>query len=256
MRKIGLGISLLMCLPATARSQEQPPQLLLHAAQCLEAKEFLPSLNATRLTFGYFLDEKSYAPAKVIYVVNYATPARSNGLVFAVFLSENNGYQKFNVQNNASFVLSKSELIGVSFKDPPLGGTWTQEHLASAIKQIEKQRRFTIPVTDLSSMDTSISCEAYTDPHRKASKRGADLLLKVCGPYPQGLSIHGGRLAKGASRRTVGHWTCVVGWPCVGRRERAPSSHVAPAVSLPLGPTLLLDGEPAPGEEPFGGKGF
>jgi hypothetical protein len=171
MRKIALGIPLLICLVATARSQEQPPQLLLRAAQCLEAKKFLPSSNATKLTFGYFLDEKSYPADKVVYVVNYATPARSNGLVFAVFLSENNGHQKFNVQNNASFVLSKSELSGVSFENPPLGGTWTQEHLASAIKQIEKQPRFTIPVKDLSPMDTSISCEAYTDSQRKGGEK-------------------------------------------------------------------------------------
>jgi len=167
MRKTALGIPLLMCLAATARSQEQPPQLLLRAAQCLEAKEFLPSSNARKLTFGYFLDAKSYAPDKVIYLVEYATPTRSNGLVFAVFLSENTGHQKFNVQNNASFVLSKSEQIGVSFKDPPLGGTWTQEHLASAIKQIEKQPRFTISVKDLSAVDPSIRCESYTDPQPK-----------------------------------------------------------------------------------------
>jgi hypothetical protein len=171
MRKIALGIPLLICLAATARSQEHPPQLLLRAAQCLEAKKFLPSSNATKLTFGYFLDEKSYPDDKVLYVVKYATPTRSNGLVFAVFLCENNGHQKFNVQNNASFVLSKSELSGVSFENPPLGGTWTQEHLASAIKQIEKQPRFTIPVKDLSSMDTSISCEAYTDPQRKGGEK-------------------------------------------------------------------------------------
>ncbi len=171
MRKIALGITLLICLAATAGPQEQPPQLLLRAAQCLEAKKFLPSSNATKLTFGYFLDEESYPNDKVVYVVNYATPARSNGLVFAVFLSENNGHQKFNVQNNASFVLSKSELSGVSFENPPLGGIWTQEHLASAIKQIEKQPRFTIPVKNLSSINTSISCESYTDPQRKRGEK-------------------------------------------------------------------------------------
>ena len=167
MKNIALRALLLICLTATVLSQEKHPQLLFHAAQCLEAKKFLPSSKSTKLTFGYFLDEKSYPDDKVVYVVNYMTPARSNGLVFAVFLNENNGHQKFNVQNNASFVLSKNELSGISFENPPLGGEWTQEHLASAIKQIEKQPRFTIPVKDLSSMDTSSSCEAYTDPQRK-----------------------------------------------------------------------------------------
>ncbi len=150
MRKIALGVTLLICMAVTAHSQEQPPQLLLRA------------------TFGYFLDEKSYPTDKVVYVVNYPTPSRSKGLVFAVFLSEKDGHQILNVQNNASFVLSKSERSGVYFDNPPLGGAWTQEHLALAIKQIEKQPRFTIYVKELSSIDTTISCEAYTDPQRKA----------------------------------------------------------------------------------------
>jgi len=171
MKKITLAISLLFWLGATAYSQEQTPQLLLHAAQCLEAKKFLPSSEATKLTLGYFLDEKSYPGDRVIYLVKYAAPARSNGLVFAIFLTEHDGHQAFNIQNNASFVLSKDEPSGVSFVNPPLGGTWTQEHLASAIKQIEKQPKFTIPVKDLSSMDTSISCEAYTDPQRKGGEK-------------------------------------------------------------------------------------
>lgn len=164
MKKIMLAISLLFCLSATAPSQEQAPQLLFRAAQCLAVKHFLPSSKATRPTFGYLLDEKSYPGDKVIYVVNYAAPARSNGLVFAIFLTEHEGLQNFNIQNNASFVLSKDEPGGVTFLNPPLGGTWTQEHLASAIKRIEKQPRFTISVKDLSAADASIRCESYTDP--------------------------------------------------------------------------------------------
>jgi hypothetical protein len=164
MKNITLAVSLMICLCATVHAQEQPPQLLPRAAHCLAVKNFLPSSRATRLSFGYLLDEKSYPGHKVIYLVNYAAPTRSNGLVFAVFLEEHDGRQDFNVQNNASFVLSKDESYGVSFVDPPLGGTWTQEHLASAIKLIEKQPRFTISVKDLLAADPSIGCESYTDP--------------------------------------------------------------------------------------------
>jgi hypothetical protein len=170
-KKITLAISLLFCWGATAYSQEQVPQLLLHAAQCLEAKQFLPSSKATTLTFGCFLDEKSYPGDRVIYVVKYAAPARSNGLVFAIFLTESDGHQAFNIQNNASFVLSKDEPIGVSFVTPPLGGTWTQEHLASAIKEIEKQPRFALSAKDLSAADASVVCEAYTDPQPKKGEK-------------------------------------------------------------------------------------
>lgn len=165
-KKIGLMVSLLACLVATARSQ-QTPQLLISAAHCLVAKEFLPSPKPTKLTLGYFLDEKSYAPDKVIYLVSYAAAARSNGLVFAIFLKEHKNPRTLDIQNNASFVLSKNGPSGVDFVDPPLGGTWTQEHLASAIRQIESRPRFTVDLSEVSAADPSSRCAAYTDPQHK-----------------------------------------------------------------------------------------
>jgi len=150
-------------LGATVHAQAQMPQLWFHAAQCLAVKNFLPSTKATRLSFGFFFDEKSYPGDKAIYVVNYATPNRSNGLVFTIFLTEQDGRQNFNIQNNAGLVLSKDEFEGVSFVSPPLGGAWTQEHLASAVKRIEKQPRFTLSVEDLRAANSSIGCESYTD---------------------------------------------------------------------------------------------
>lgn len=77
----------------------------------------------------------------------------------------------FSIQNNASFVLSKPEPGGVSFVTPPLGGTWTHEHLASAIEEAEKRPRFSIPVKDLSLVGESIACEAYTDPERQRGRK-------------------------------------------------------------------------------------
>jgi hypothetical protein len=132
-------------------------------------KNFLPSSKASRLT--YLLDEKSYPGDRVVYLVKYAAPARSNGLGFAIFLTEQGARQEFNIQNNAGFALSQDESDGVSFVNPPLGGTWTQEHLASAIKRIEKEPRFTISVKDLSAADSSIRCESYADPQPKGRER-------------------------------------------------------------------------------------
>jgi hypothetical protein len=171
MKKISLAIVLLACLGATVHSQQQMPPLLFRAAHCLAVKDFLPPSNAGKLTFGYVLDEQSYPGDKVIYLVAYAAPARSNGSVFAVFLTDHDGRETFNIQNNASFVLSKREPIGVSFVNPPLGGTWTQEHLASAIKKIEKQRRVSIPIEKLLAADSSVTCESYTDPQPKPATK-------------------------------------------------------------------------------------
>ena len=84
MTKITLAISLLFGLSATAYSQEQMSQLLLHAAQCLEAKQVPSVLESNEVDSGYLLDAKSYPGTKRNDVEVYAAPARSNGLVFAI----------------------------------------------------------------------------------------------------------------------------------------------------------------------------
>jgi hypothetical protein len=161
---INLALLLLICLCASGHSQEQPPQLLIRAAHCLAIKEELPRSKARALTFGYLVDEQSYPGTKEMYVVMYAAPARSNGLVFAIVLTQQDDHEVFNIQNNASFVLSKKgDFGGVDFVTPPLGGTWTQEHLASAIERIEKQPRFTVAVKDLLAADPLTDCASYTD---------------------------------------------------------------------------------------------
>jgi hypothetical protein len=168
MKKFALIVLLLPCFGTTAQAQQHVPRLLFRAAHCLAVKHFLPQTSTRKPTFGYLLDEKSYPGDKVIYVITFATPTRSNGTVFAVFLSSKHGHESFNIQNNAGFVLSKLEPIGVSFVTPPLGGDWTQEHLASAIREIEKQPRFTISLKDISAAKPC-RCESYTDPQPKGT---------------------------------------------------------------------------------------
>ena len=163
--------AMVICLSCAAHAQDARAVLLHRAAQCLAAKGFLPHTNATKLTFGYLLDEKPYPGKKMLYVVNYPNPSQPGGLVFTIFLTERDGRQNFNIQNNARFALSKGGNDGVSFATPPLGGTWTREHLVSAIRQIEKQPRLTILARGLLSVDSSVSCEAYTDEQPKPAPK-------------------------------------------------------------------------------------
>lgn len=163
MKGMAITIVLLMSCGVTACDAQEPtPTILMHAAHCLAVKDFLPRPNARGLTLSYFLDEHSYPGEKVIYVVAFGDPHASNGDVFAVFLSTKSGQEDFDIQNNASFSLSKAEPLGVSFKNPPLGGDWTQEHLASAIQTIEKQPRFTVFTKDLLAT-VDVACESYSD---------------------------------------------------------------------------------------------
>lgn len=152
----------LICLSCAGRAQDQGRVFLHRAAECLAAKGFLPQTKAAKLTLGYILDEKSYPGKKMLYVVDYPDRSRPDGLVFTIFLTEHDGRQNFNIQNNARFKLSKGA-DEVSFISPPLGGTWTRKHLVSAIRQIEKQPKVTITAKDMLTIDSSVSCEAYTD---------------------------------------------------------------------------------------------
>jgi len=169
MKHVLLGV--LICVSCTAHAQDEGAVLLNRAVHCLAAKDFLPPSKAAKRTFGYLLDEKSYPGEKMLYVVEYLNATRPDGFVFTIFLTNHDGRQDFNIQNNARFTLSKDGDEGVSFAAPPLGGTWTQEHLVSAIKQIEKQPKITLSMKNLLAVDSSVSCEAYTDPQPKPATK-------------------------------------------------------------------------------------
>lgn len=160
-------LGMLICVSRADRAQDEGTPLLHQAVHCLATKKFLPPSKMADGAFGYVLDEKSYPGQKMLYVVKYLRPSRQEGLVFTIFVTDHDGNRDFNIQNNARFTVSKNGDEGVSFANPPLGGSWTQEHLISAIKQIEKQPRSTVSAKDMLTIGSSISCEAYTDPQPK-----------------------------------------------------------------------------------------
>lgn len=163
-------LSLLLCLGTTALAQEQAPTLLLGAAHCISAKGFLLPMKATTLTLGYLDDTKSYPGDEVLYVVVYSGPLRSDGWVFSVILSQEKGLRIFSINNNAKFVRSYKK--GVAFRkegvdfvsgEDPLGGIWTQEHIAMAIHRIERQPRFEVDAKDVLKPLSPTRCESYAD---------------------------------------------------------------------------------------------
>ncbi len=162
-----LLVLLLSCFSISAFAQQQSPKLLLEAAHCLATGKQdwlgLAHGKATELTLGYLVDTKSYAK-RALYVVSYMG-SRHQGLVFTILLEQRAGKYNFDIQNNAKFVrvARGGEYDGVSFVEPPLGGVGTQGNIASAVKQIERQRTFTISVADLLKRPASAQCESYAD---------------------------------------------------------------------------------------------
>lgn len=165
----GCLIGIAICLNISAHAQ-QPPRVLLDAAHCLAIKGFLPAAKTATVSSGYLVDSKSYPGNRVLYVVVYTNPQHSHGLVFSIFLTDKDGQQVFNIQNNAEFVRSSKD--GAAFKregvdfvhgGDPLGGIWTQEHIAMAIKKIGFQPTVEVPAQNLSNPSISVQCESYAD---------------------------------------------------------------------------------------------
>ena len=154
-----------ICLGPVIDAQEKAPEVLREAAQCLVSKAFL---KANALDLGYKIDTDSWPGEEVLYVVAFPGRSRTKGYAFTIFLEQKDHHQVFDVQNNARFAKTrssaKSEYNGLDFPGPPLGGVWTQEHLAKAINQIRSQPTFSVTASDLELPSPSAGCQSYTDP--------------------------------------------------------------------------------------------
>jgi len=92
-------------------------------------------------------------------------------MVFSIFLTHKGTQQVFNIQNNGEFVRSSKKSAafrrreGVDFVKggDPLGGIWTQEHIALAIKKIGLQPVVEVSVIDLLNPSATVRCESYID---------------------------------------------------------------------------------------------
>lgn len=160
MNKLGLIALAVVILSGRVCADGKPPKFELQAARCLVDKKFLSPQPAH--TVGFLVDAKSYPGREVLYLVDYAAPGGPEGTVFTIFL-KNKGHRTFDIQNNARFVGAGSGTAGIQFADPPLGGMWTQEHLATAIRKIGREPRFSIATSDLNERLANTQCESYAD---------------------------------------------------------------------------------------------
>lgn len=153
---------LVTCASHVAYAQDRVPELLRQASHCLIAdrRGWLAgdSSNAKSLTLGYVIDTKSDPGSNHIYVVVYTNPQHSKGRVFDLLYERRGSVTSLDIQNNASFVESRGS---VTFVDPSLGGTWTQTHLQSAIKQAGRKPAITLNLVDLSAPFSGVSCKTY-----------------------------------------------------------------------------------------------
>ena len=157
-----------ICLGCVIRAQEPTPKLLSDAARCLVDKTFL---KPSTLSLGYLETTKDWPGEEVLYVVSYTGPNRLKGFVFTIFVKQEDHHQVLYISNNAKFVRTNKSSGGVDFIEDPLGGIWTQEHLVSAIKQIEKNSILVIPIIEIPRDISSNYCHSYADRNNFQNKK-------------------------------------------------------------------------------------
>jgi hypothetical protein len=128
-------------LSAALSAQDRAPALLFEAAQCLatDSHQWIDVHEVKALSLGYKIDKKTFAGGHYLYVIVYSTPKRDQGRVFDIRYKEENRQHVYSIENNADFVKTPK---GINFTEPPLGGTWTQNQLTTAIQQILHQRKW------------------------------------------------------------------------------------------------------------------
>jgi hypothetical protein len=143
------------------------PTEMRNAAHCVVAgdRHWLqpPLTELDQLKVAFVRDHTSY-PGEFHLVIIFLA-SRSSGQVFDLKEQRTKDLTRFSVENNGSFRVSDGK---VAFVDPPLGGVWTQEHLASDIKRALANTHYEISRRSLERV-RGISCTSYVDEEKRDS---------------------------------------------------------------------------------------
>lgn len=161
MQKVSIILILLTFASGPVLSQDKSMKLFLGASHCLATEgNWLPVQNtsADSLEAAYVIDVSSDPDVDHIYIVVYTNKKHSQGKVFDLCYKINAGKTTMDVQNNAGFTISRGRVV---FSEPPLWGTWTQTHIASAIMQARTKATTTLSLSQISKPFPDLKCKSY-----------------------------------------------------------------------------------------------
>ena len=162
MSKLAMLFLLILWGGAEVHSQESGSSLLRGASHCLAVEDVdwlaIRSAHVKLIRTSYISSIEPGSGERHIYVIAYGDTRRSNGKIFDLIYQRKGHETLFDVQNNASFIWSGNH---VNLVDPPLGGTWTQTHLLTAVKDAGRQSITQFSVKDLYKPVPNITCRSY-----------------------------------------------------------------------------------------------
>jgi hypothetical protein len=129
---------LLVSIGVPLSAQERAPVALFESAQCLVNGKYLwvDVTGQKELQLAYQADTKTFGGASYLYVIVFTSPKRDQGKIFDIRVKDHHTYS---VENNAIFAKTAA---GITFPEPPLGGTWRQTQLTTTIQQILRRHHW------------------------------------------------------------------------------------------------------------------
>lgn len=155
------AITLIFTFCAGAVYADQPPKLLVDAAQCLATSKEdwlqLGRRKPTDLEMG--LTTESGGGEQLLYVVDFASPLHTSGTVAAFVVDGKEPHLRLRLQYDVHFVQSDEGAQDVQLVNPPFGGIGTQRHVVQAIHKIGFQT-WTIPLESLVIKPNDAECQS------------------------------------------------------------------------------------------------
>jgi hypothetical protein len=162
-----LALLLLLASSAAVCAQDKAPVPLFEAAQCLVNGKYLwvDVTDKKELQFAYQSDAKTFGGTSYLYVIVFTSPKRDQGKIFDIKVKDHHTYS---VENNAIFARTSK---GITFPEPPLGGTWRQTQLTTTIQQILRRHKwYEAQVKVLLKPSSRLRCETNVEDVVKPGK--------------------------------------------------------------------------------------
>jgi hypothetical protein len=157
------ALTLIFVLSAGALYADEPPKLLVDAAQCLATSKedwlALGRRKPTDLEMGLVTDDKSDPGEQMLYVVDFASPLHTSGSVATFIVDGKEPHLTLRLQYNVHFVQSDEGAQSVQLVNPPFGGIGTQRHVVNAIHKVGF-RTWSIPVQSLVTTPNAAECQS------------------------------------------------------------------------------------------------
>ena len=155
------AVTLIFTFCAGAVYADQPPKLLVDAAQCLATSKEdwlqLGRRKPTDLEMG--LTTESDRGEQLLYVVDFASPLHTSGTVAAFIVDGKQSQRTLRLQYDVHFVQSDEGAQNVQLVNPPFGGIGTQRHIVQAIHKVGFQT-WTIPLRSLVTTPNEAECQS------------------------------------------------------------------------------------------------